>query len=93
MDGISFGISEGAIAGLSVLIGAVGQRIISGGGAKKSSLITKEDCQLVHDKNDIQHKEFFERIERLELADARSGETLRNIDRRLTSIDNKLDGL
>ena len=78
IDGISVGVSEGALVACSALLGAVAQRIL-GGGSKGN------------DKNEEQHRSFFQAISELRADKAARDETLRSIEMRLKSIDDKLD--
>ena len=78
IEGLSIGVSEGALVTCSALLGAVAQRIFSGGSK-------------LNDKNDEQHIGFAKAISELRADKAKRDETLRNIEMRLNSIDDKLD--
>lgn len=93
MSGLAFEMSDAAVAavfGGGGFLVAMVPKWIAGKGKK---MITQEECIRAHDKNDLQHKEFYDRLETLEKSDARSTVVLEHINKHLESIDQKLDKL
>ena len=85
-DGISFVISNGALITCSAILGAIAHRIAGGSGQKGKS-VDRDTCEKAHLKNDDQHKEFYNRLEALEISRAETRQVLAGIEKHLASID------
>lgn len=95
MDGIQFTISQAALVTLSGVIGMIVQRILFGSKASKPTFDptnqSRSECIEAHNKNDLQHADFYRRIASLETNKEVIQEVLKNINSQLEKISRKLD--
>jgi len=91
MDGISFSVSQAALVTLSGVIGMIVQRILFGSGSSKDKSVPELACEKRREKNDAEHKIFYQKLEDLGRENVGVAVTLQNINSQLAKISRKLD--